>query len=245
MNNELPTFDNLVKRRPDLYTRKKCLLCDREEENTEHLFSCIRSTDKRVLVWKEAQEKIKKMLSEVKKRRPANQDKAKEKITGDKLLKLTKQWENTCSNSGKEQINMCLGLVDISKKQEQSKTAKKDGLKESESREILDSLSDSLLRLSRKKIWIPRCEEVIAWEKIQEITNRNKKQKERCKEKKIVRKKSRGRPKSEEVQAVTEETRKNGLSSLKKKVMEITWNWIKMGKNGQVTSTIEILQGKL
>jgi hypothetical protein len=231
MNNELSIFDNLVKRRPDLYVRKKCLLCNREEENTEHLFSCTKLMDKRVLVWKKAQEKMERMLSEVQERRPVNKEKAKGRITGDKLLRLTKQWENICSNSGKEQINMCLGLIDMSKKQEWSRAAKEDGLKESESRKILDSLSNNLLRLSRKKIWIPRCEEVIAWEKKQEIINRNKKWKEKQKKKKIGEKKPRGRkPKSEGAQAVTQGTRKNGLSSLKERVVEVTWSWIKKGK---------------
>jgi ribonuclease HI len=230
MNDELPTFDNLVKRRPELYTRKTCLLCDREEENTEHLFACPGTRDKQSQVWKEVRIRTERLLNKIQKRRPAGQGKdrgkVQEKITGDKLLRLIREWENICGNSGREQINMCVGLFDMSKKQAWNKVAKEDGLKAAESKEVLDSLSNNLLRTSRKKIWIPRCEEVIAWEKMQGIVSRIKKKKESPERKKPAR----GRPKTGEVKDTAKRTRSRGIAGLKEKVIEITRSWIKEGK---------------
>ena len=226
MNDELPTFDNLVKRRPELYTRKKCLFCNREEENTEHLFSCLGTRDKQSQVWKEVQIKMERLFNKIQKRRPTEQGNVQEKITGDKLLRLIREWENRCSNSGREQINMCVGLFDMSEKQAWNKAAKEDGLKTSESKEVVDSLSNSLLRVSRKKIWIPRCEEVIAWEKIQGIVNRIKKKRESWEKKKTTR----GRPKTEEGKDTIRRKRNSGITDLKKKVIDITRSWIKEGK---------------
>jgi hypothetical protein len=145
MNNKLSTFNNLVKRYSELYTRKKCLLCNREEENAEHLFFCSDAKNKQSQVWKEVQIKTERLLNKIQKRRPADQGKVQEKITGDKLLRLIREWENICDNSGREQINICVRLFDMSKKQAWNKVVKEDRLKTSESKEVLDSLSNSLL----------------------------------------------------------------------------------------------------
>ena len=102
MNDELPTFDNLVKRCPELYTRKKCLVCNREKENTEHLFFCSGTKDKQSQVWKEVQIKMERLFNKIQKRRLTEQGRVHEKITGDKLLRLIIKWKNRYGNSGRK-----------------------------------------------------------------------------------------------------------------------------------------------
>jgi ribonuclease HI len=58
MNDELPTMERLTTRRPDLYKSPTCILCEREEENTEHLFDCPALIRERSQMWKEAKEKV-------------------------------------------------------------------------------------------------------------------------------------------------------------------------------------------
>ena len=133
---------------------------------------------------------------------------------------------------------MCLGLFDKSTKQNWIQKAKGDGLKHSESQTILDSLSGKLLKLFCKKIWLPRCERTIAWERTQNINIRSKRKKEIVRETGIRSRHSNpSSPGKHEVpnRLISEAKYARNLRNeeernLGNKVQEIVWDWIKEGK---------------
>ena len=69
---------------------------------------------------------------------------------------------------------MGLGLLEKSKLKEWKKEMKKVGLKRSEGQKILEFLSRTLLKISQKDIWNPRCKMVTEWEKVQGINTKEK-----------------------------------------------------------------------
>jgi hypothetical protein len=148
---------------------------------------------------------------------------------------------------------MCLGLFDNIKKQTWDRKAREDGLRSSASQIILDLLSHKLLKLFRKKVWIPRCEKIIAWEQTQNINRKVKRKKEEPTKKRRGRTDSNSRTPSsqgsqdsqgpQEGRVDTETLGRSDSStessprrkaeenpSLKDKVKEVVWDWIKEGK---------------
>ena len=72
-------------------------------------------------------------------------------------------------------INISLGLVSNQRKNLWINNAEKDELRRSQGQITLEVFSENFLKQFRKKIWIPRCEKVIAWERRQNIDNKKKK----------------------------------------------------------------------
>jgi ribonuclease HI len=241
MNNELPTLHNLQTRRPDIYKDATCLTCGNREENTEHIFDCPALLSTRLQIWKEVKEKTVSKFKEISKK--GNKNDRKDHPTG--LIQLINQWETQFSNSSQDLINMCLGLFDEEKKQTWINKAKEDGLKNAEGQILLDLLSCKLLKLFRKKIWIPRCERTIAWEKTQNINFRLKRRKEKAtrEEKTRIRQPS---PPSHERQeppnrptlvekpltsrSLSRKQNEDSSRNLGNRITEIVWDWIKEGK---------------
>jgi hypothetical protein len=176
MNDELPTMERLTTRRSDLYKSPTCILCEREEENTEHLFDCSTLIREKSQMWKEAKEKVASRIATLVRKEDGKNSIRKEKQPT-KLMQLINQWETAAGSSRRNLINTCLGLFSDQDNQVWNKSAKEDGLKGTGSQEILSLLSNSLLKLFRKRIWIPRCEKIIAWEKTKGISNKEKKRK--------------------------------------------------------------------
>ena len=142
---------------------------------------------------------------------------------------------------------MCLGLFDERIKHIWNKKAKEDGLRSIEGQIVLNSLSCKLLKLFRKKIWLPRCERTIAWEKTQNINFRLKRRKEegtkeersrahrnRSSSSSPERQDSSCRSSSIEASLISKSTPtrhyEDRTRTLGNRVKEIVWDWVKEGK---------------
>jgi ribonuclease HI len=250
INDELPTLYNLSKRKPGIYRDSTCPLCGIREENTGHIFECSASRNTRLQIWEEVKKKITSKFQEISDKGNKNNNRQDRPI---RLLQLIDQWEEQFSNSSQDLINMCLGLFDNIKKQTWDRKAREDGLRSSASQIILDLLSHKLLKLFRKKVWIPRCEKIIAWEQTQNINRKVKRKKEEPTKKRRGRTDSNSRTPSsqgsqdsqgpQEGRVDTETLGRSDSStessprrkaeenpSLKDKVKEVVWDWIKEGK---------------
>ena len=251
----------MSKRKPGVYRDSTCPLCGTREKNTGHIFECSASQNTRLQIWEEVKKKIISKFQEISDKGNKNNNRQDRPI---RLLQLVNQWEEQFSNSSQDLINMCLGLFDNTKKQTWDRKAKEDGLRSSASQVILDLLSRKLLKLFRKKVWIPRCEKIIAWEQTQNISRKVKRKKEEPVKKRRGRTVSgsripnpqgsrdsqgpQGLQGSQDSQGLQEgredtETLRRSSStesspgrkmeenpSLKNKVKEVVWDWIKEGK---------------
>ena len=245
MNNELPTLCNLRKRKPNIYKEAICTACKEKDESTEHIFNCPALLDTRLQIWEKVKEKLITKFYSISNKKNKNR---KDQPTN--LLHLVDQWAARTNNSSQDFINMCLGLFDNTNIQIWNEKAKEDGLRISEGQLILDLISQRLLKLSRKKIWIPRCERTIKWERTQGIHNKLKKKKEEPSKKR--RREENKKPQAPDTRKLLEEQGGKGKklieqeqektsSQSKKKntkenqdlsnrVKETIWNWIKEGK---------------
>jgi hypothetical protein len=236
INDELPTLLNLKKRKPNIYKDATCPTCKTKEEDTRHLFDCSASLNDRLQIWNEVKQKIVVKFQEINNKKEKNNS-IKDYPTN--LIQLINQWETQFSNSSQDLINMCLGLFDNSKKQTWIQKAKEDGLRNTDSQIILNLLSHKLLKLFRKKIWIPRCERTIAWERSQGIDSMSKKRKKRNetweKEKGKTRSTSpkTSKPPEQHRKEITRRIpreRKEENMNLSNKVKEVIWSLVKEGK---------------
>ena len=119
---------------------------------------------------------------------------------------------------------MYLGFLDDQQENIWIRNTVKDGLKRSQGQILLECFSNNLLKLTRKKIWIPRCERTIAWEKEQKIDIKMKK-------KKMIQDQKNPNPeklRKRNISAYIKE--KIEIPKLKDKVKEVVWDWIKGGK---------------
>jgi len=240
INDELPTLRNLKIRKPEIYRDTTCILCRGEEESLEHLFTCPALTTDRTQIWEEAERKVTKKLQEFKSNKDGDTENSRGNSTP-KLLQVIRQWKTFSRKPGQDLINKCLGLFSSQERQVWNGKAREDGIRGSASQAILDIFSQSLLKLFRKRIWIPWCERVIAWERIQGISGKGKKSKIRK-----VTSNKRGRKsridknpepigelrKDPDDDMTRQRTRKEGegSASLGEKVVETVWDWIKKGK---------------
>jgi ribonuclease HI len=248
MNNELPTLCNLRKRKPNIYKEATCTACEEEDESTEHIFNCPASLDTRLQIWEKVKEKLIIKFYSISSKKNNNNKNRKDQPTN--LLHLIDQWAARTSNSSQDLINMCLGLFDKTDIQTWNEKAKEDDLRISEGQLILDLLSQRLLKLFRKKIWIPRCERTIKWERTQGIHNKLKKKKEEPPRKrrreenkksqaldtrKLLEEQSgkRKKPIEQEQKKTSNQYKKKNTKEnqdLGNRVKETIWNWIKEGK---------------
>jgi hypothetical protein len=240
INEELPTLHNLQKRRSDLYDDVTCIMCKEEEENTEHIFSYTALATDRDQIWEEVRRKVAIKFSElVNKGREDNSEKEKSHPTN--LMLLINQWESRTRNSSHDLINICLGLFSDQESQSWIRNAKEDGLRGSACQLILEVLSNSLLKLFRKRVWIPRCARTIAWEQAKGIYTKLKKKKIREKTsreetwktsdtriggeiRKGKSREDRNRDQTRSVELIEKE------SGLKEKVRETVWGWVRNGR---------------
>src|SRR6185369_9611034 len=59
MHNELPTLDNLEKRKPNIYLGKiTCVICQSQKETLDHLLTCRNSDEVRKRIWNLMTKKI-------------------------------------------------------------------------------------------------------------------------------------------------------------------------------------------
>ena len=203
------------------------------------MFNCPALSSHRSQIWKEAKKKIITRVQEIVDK---NKSDSEEKGCPIRVLQLIDQWEATASKSSQDLINICLGLFDEQKRYVWKKEAKKDGIKGESSQTILNTFSNSLLKLFRKKIWVPRCEEVIAWERTQGITRKEKRGKD-IHLNKSVEGEVQGACDATDLSRKPGNTFKNKRSgkktrgrnkekdrSLGDKVKETVWSWIREGK---------------
>jgi hypothetical protein len=67
--NELPTLENLKKRRPDLYAENlKCIRCNEEQEDLEHLWKCKMVSNDMLFIGLKSKRFLNKILSDEKKK---------------------------------------------------------------------------------------------------------------------------------------------------------------------------------
>ena len=224
MNDELPTLCNQKKRRPDLYEKAMCPMCNSKEEDTGHLFDCPVLLNDRLQIWEELKQKVINKYRKIADKNTAK--KGKDLPTN--LLQLIDKWSLQFSNSSQDLINIGLGLFEDRRKQDWNQEAKKDGLKGTDSKTVLCLLSNKFLKLFREKIWIPRCKRTIDWEKSQGINNKMKRKKteERTK-KKIEEEKTKRRSKNNSRNSCGGKGESQGT---KERVTELVWKWIKEGK---------------
>jgi hypothetical protein len=213
MNDELPTLCNLRKRRPDIYGKAICPLCNSKEEDTGHLFDCPALLNDRLQIWKELKQKVTNKYRKIVEKKDAK----KGKDRPSNLLQLIDRWSNQFSNSSQEMINIGLGLFEDKRKQAWNQEARKDGIKGVDSQTVLCLLSNKFLKLFREKIWIPRCKRTIDWEKTQGINSKAKK-------KKTEKKEAKRKGKSDRY------SRRGESQGTKGRVTELVWEWIREGK---------------
>ena len=108
-------------------------------------------------------------------------------------------------------------MIDDNKKQAWIKEARKDGLKGTDSKMVLNLVLSKFIKLFREEIWKPWCKKTIAWESIQDITNKSKKGKP-------------GKRQPENRSKKDNSSKNKEDSRSKKRVSEIVWDWIKEGK---------------
>ena len=66
---ELPTLENLKKRRPDLYAKNlKCIRCNEEQEDLEHLWKCKMVSNDMLFIGLKSKRFLNKILSDEKKK---------------------------------------------------------------------------------------------------------------------------------------------------------------------------------
>ena len=236
LSDELPTLKILKKRNPKLYKEETCILCKSKEETTEHLFECISTQEIREEIWKKLLEKLNKKIRLLKKKNP--KDNNSSKTESKKLHHLIKSWKPPTEHSGKHWINLCLGLFDENQIKTWKEKTKKEEIKTTEGIKILEFLPNTLLKLVRKKLWIPRCNKIIDWEKNQGITKDKKRKKtikngktQKSTRKKTPHLKNTTTPEDTPIDAEKDQGEKtNKIDQPKKKVKEIIWNWVKEGK---------------
>jgi len=176
MNDELPTLSNLKKRLPDVYRTSTCIQCGVGEEDTGHLFSCPALVSDRAQIWEEVEKKTITKFKEIVNKSNDGKTNARNPVN---LIHLIKQWKSSTRNPERELINKSLGLFSSQERCIWKEKAKEDGIQGSLGSTILENLSHNLLKLFRKRIWIPRCERTIAWERTQGISSRQKRKKDK------------------------------------------------------------------
>ena len=125
------------------------------------------------------------------------------------------------------------------------KNAEKNELRRAQGQITLEVFSENFLKQFRKKIWIPRCEKVIAWERKQNIDSKKKKRKagknhiDGSKKSTGVQRKKRSKKTVQDARSQLSQNnkgktkgadRKEELPKLKDEVKEVVWGWIREGK---------------
>ncbi|OAQ28675.1 hypothetical protein K457DRAFT_1832896 [Linnemannia elongata AG-77] len=165
----LPTMDALHARRPDLYKNDQCRQCHAMTEDKEHVWLCLESKEAHDEIWKDGLGRIdfwgaiatKHYNRERKKRR-------KEGETEPKEIEWVATSDRNEGYTGDEKWTVChilRGLVPKALATEWAKVFK----------EMPKSVAEHVSRLfckfiekeGREKIWKPRCERTVEWEKQQ------------------------------------------------------------------------------
>jgi exonuclease III/ribonuclease HI len=170
---ELPTMEKVHTRRPDLYLSKMCVICKKKEESDLHPFIC---TDEITTQLKKAYTKY---LNE----------ECSARAQGNKQEKnIADRWEDTqaATKPGKQQETFQTTFTDIIRgaiTHEICNQATQITKNEKSAKEAVCVATNKLWDL-KKNIWKERCDRVIAWEKINNITTKDKKKKTKVKQKK-------------------------------------------------------------
>ena len=163
--NELPTLDNLTRRKPKLYlNHQKCPLCLLANETREHLFSCKSSQGKLSYIWQESE---RQMLAK-------NIDNNKDLKIVEGKKHLIEKIKRRTTNLPQEYIKLLSGLI---KKEDASELRELTGLSENTCKKFISSFCDEMRSQFHKNIWKIRCQEVTAMEKTLGINKKDKRTK--------------------------------------------------------------------
>ena len=165
--NELPTLENLAKRRPEIYgNRQRCILCNTEKESVQHLFTCIALRRELAEVWSKTEENL---LRTRKKDQEIDQEKDQEK-----KKEIIKKVKEKTRSSPQNFFSITIGLFD---KKEVNEAKEYTGWSRSKCSDFITTICDQLRKQFFDTIWKKRCEEIINWERSLGITTREKKKK--------------------------------------------------------------------
>jgi ribonuclease HI len=189
----LPTMDALHARRPDLYKDDQCRRCQATTEDNEHIWLCPKSRDAHDEIWKDGLGRIDfwgaiatKRYNKERKRRKEGEAQLKEiewvaasVRTCRRALRRIIQWPSTEDGheeyTGDEKWTVChilRGLVPKALATEWARVFKEMP------KSVVEHVSRLFCRFiekeGREKIWKPRCERTVEWEKQHGITERRK-----------------------------------------------------------------------
>jgi ribonuclease HI len=221
LHNELPTLDNLEKRRPDIYYRKTtCVICKEEKETLDHLLSCKSTEETRKQIWNSTTKKI------IEKWIPRHQ--SKETQINRYIIEYFKDLGNKTLATSKNIINFSLGLRNTTDCSNWDIHLAKAGVSSGKAKIIFIKASQFFAKSLRKHIWNPRCEKIQEWEKELGISKTQKRSINPDAKKwknsrtrttnKIPRKKKEKSNLNQDKIDITERTKKT------------IWEWIKEGK---------------
>jgi hypothetical protein len=222
MHNELPTLDNLAKRRPDIYHNfETCPNCMEEKENREHLFQCKGLKDKLEVAWNKTVISFKNDLKLILETTKTNQDSRKEHSQGKtrnsfkisaQALKLTlkeasNKLDQNKSHSKTFLLNFSIGLLDTNLTEQICNTLRKYGIQDNKGkiRALLIRTSNNFRNLFRKEVWNFRCEKIIETDNTRNITSRTKRKRVLNKR---PGKKSKDKSREEPIEETSEEKKK-------------------------------------
>ncbi|RHZ50776.1 hypothetical protein Glove_492g24 [Diversispora epigaea] len=168
LNDELPTMNNLHKRKPWIYQSDKCPFCNAEKEDNIHVFTCQSFTDENP--FKDLKEKFIRMTHfEANKVKPT----LVLSKTRERLQTVTENWENQKATAMEYSWitlpDIIAGLVPIS-----FVTACKDLTGDSTLGAKVVIKSIYAFKKHLFGIWKQRCERLILWEKSKNITTNDK-----------------------------------------------------------------------
>jgi hypothetical protein len=226
MHNELPTLDNLEKRRPDIYFGKTtCVMYQSEKETLDHLLSCKYTEEIRKQIWKST---VKKIIENWIPRYQSN-----------KKTQISPQFKDFLKNLGdrtllssKNIINFSLGLRDTSDSKNWDLQLAKMDITSEKAKIIFIKTSQFFIKTLQKQIWNPRCEKTQLWEKEMEITKVQKRNrnpdatKPKSKSQRIQTTNKRPKRSGKKGKSSQDHNKKNILENIRVTI----WQWIKEGR---------------
>jgi hypothetical protein len=228
MHNELPTLDNMIKRFPKKYKDlTECIYCRQEEESLVHLLSCTHTIKLRKEIWNETRDQISsRWLKTIHKKEVQNKHKT--------LLKLLEKWYRNKFSSGKDIIDLCLGLFQKEDIMEWTQSLREVKIETEKAKQLLNKFSRTICKQVRKKIWNDRCirlQDSGRKPKTHRLGDRDDNGTRKGRKKKS---KGKGKEVQEVTATMTYETSQNtnieesSLSQVQNKIS--IWEWIKEGK---------------
>jgi ribonuclease HI len=146
MHNELPTLDNMSKRFPRKYKDlTECIYCRQEKESLVHLLSCTYTVKLREEIWSETLDQLfNKWLKNIHKEKVQNKFNT--------LQKLLQKWYKSKFSTGKDIIDLCLGLFQKKDITEWTSSLMKMEIKTDEAKRLLNKFARAICKQVRKKI---------------------------------------------------------------------------------------------